>query len=91
LLWDLVALYPQARHLLLTDVGPERRGTGPNVALIAEAASRYPHCAIQASGSITSLDDLAQLKKAGAAGAIVGKALWDQRIALTEALGLARA
>jgi phosphoribosylformimino-5-aminoimidazole carboxamide ribonucleotide (ProFAR) isomerase len=31
------------------------------------------------------------VKKAGAAGAIVGKALWEQRIGLAEALDLARA
>ncbi len=91
LLWDLVALYPEAKHLLITDIGSEGASLGPNIALIEEAASRLPHAAIQASGGIASLDDLAALKKAGAAGAIVGKALWEQRIRLAEALELARA
>jgi phosphoribosylformimino-5-aminoimidazole carboxamide ribotide isomerase len=91
LLWDLVALYPEAKHLLITDIGSEVASVGPNIALIEEAASRLPHAAIQTSGGIASLDDLASLKKAGAAGAIVGKALWEQRIRLAEALEVARA
>jgi phosphoribosylformimino-5-aminoimidazole carboxamide ribotide isomerase len=91
LLWDLVALYPEAKHLLITDIGSEGASKGPNITLVEEAASRLPHAAVQASGGIASLDDLAALKKAGAAGAIVGKALWEQRIGLAEALELARA
>lgn len=90
-LWDLAAFYPEARHLLITDIGRDAMAGGPNVALIEEAAERFPKAAIQASGGIASLNDLGALKKAGAAGAIVGKALWEQRIQLSEALEFARA
>jgi len=82
-LWDIAALYPEARHLLLTDIGRDGMLAGPNFRLLEEAASRLPHLAIQASGGISSLDDLKRLRTAGA---VVGKALWEGRIDLAEAL-----
>lgn len=82
-LWDLAALYPDARHLLLTDIGRDGMLAGPNFALLEEASRRFPHLALQASGGISSLEDLRRLDTAGA---IVGKALWEGRIGLAEAL-----
>lgn len=82
-LWDVAALYPEARHLLLTDIGRDGMLAGPNFPLLEEAAERLPHLAIQASGGVSSLDDLRRLRTAGA---IVGKALWEGRIGLAEAL-----
>jgi phosphoribosylformimino-5-aminoimidazole carboxamide ribotide isomerase len=82
-LWDIAALYPEARHLLLTDIGRDGMLAGPNFELLEEAGRRLPHLAIQASGGVSSLDDLTRL---GTAGAIVGKALWEGRIDLAEAL-----
>lgn len=82
-LWDVAALYPEARHLLLTDIGRDGMLAGPNFELLEEAAERLPQLAIQASGGISSLDDLRRLRTAGA---IVGKAVWEGRIGLSEAL-----
>jgi phosphoribosylformimino-5-aminoimidazole carboxamide ribotide isomerase len=82
-LWEVAALYPEARHLLLTDIGRDGMLQGPNFALLEEAAARLPHLAIQASGGVSSVDDLKRLRTAGA---IVGKALWEGRIDLAEAV-----
>lgn len=82
-LWEVAALYPEARHLLLTDIGRDGMLAGPNFVLLEEAGRRVPHLAVQASGGVSSLDDLRALRTAGA---IVGKALWEGRIALAEAL-----
>lgn len=87
-LWDVAARFPEARHLLLTDIGRDGMLEGPNFALLEEAQERLPHLAIQASGGVSSIDDLRRLRTAGA---IVGKALWEGRVDLTEAVGLARA
>ena len=87
-LWDIASLYPNARHLLLTDIGQDGMLQGPNFALYDETERRLPQLRVQASGGVSSLDDLARLRTDGA---IVGKALWEGRIALEEALGLARA
>jgi phosphoribosylformimino-5-aminoimidazole carboxamide ribotide isomerase len=82
-LWEVAALYPEVRHLLLTDIGRDGMLAGPNFELLEEAAERLPHLAVQASGGVSSLDDLRRLRTAGA---IVGKALWESRIDLVEAL-----
>jgi phosphoribosylformimino-5-aminoimidazole carboxamide ribotide isomerase len=85
-LWDIAELYPEARHLLLTDIGRDGMLQGPNFELLKEAGERLPHLAVQASGGVSSLEDLAKLRTAGA---IVGKALWEGRIALEEAIRVA--
>ena len=90
-LWDVCAAFPAARHLLVTDIGRDGMMGGPNFALMREATARLPRMAIQASGGVAALDDLPVLTALGAAGAIVGKALWEGRFDLEEALALARA
>lgn len=82
-LWEAASLYPEARHILLTDVGRDGMLAGPNFALLEEAVERLPAALVQASGGVASLDDLRRL---GTAGAIVGKAIWDGRFKLAEAL-----
>jgi phosphoribosylformimino-5-aminoimidazole carboxamide ribotide isomerase len=85
-LWQVAELYTEARHLLITDIGRDGMMSGPNLELLTEAVERLPHLAIQASGGVASLDDIAALNGLGAAGAIVGKALWEQRFTLAEAV-----
>lgn len=85
-LWDVAARYPDARHLLVTDIARDGMMTGPNAALVAEATRRLPHLAVQASGGVATLRDLTALAATGATGAIVGKALWEARFTLVEAI-----
>jgi phosphoribosylformimino-5-aminoimidazole carboxamide ribotide isomerase len=85
-LWEIAGLYPAARHLLVTDISRDGMLSGPNLDLIARTAAALPHLALQASGGVATLNDLDRIRDAGAAGAIVGKALWEGRIALAEAL-----
>jgi phosphoribosylformimino-5-aminoimidazole carboxamide ribotide isomerase len=82
-LWDVASLYPEARHLLMTDIGRDGMLEGPNFELLEEASRRLPHLDIQASGGVASLADLCRL---GTEGAIVGKAIWEGRIDLAEAI-----
>jgi phosphoribosylformimino-5-aminoimidazole carboxamide ribotide isomerase len=82
-LWDVAAAFPEARHLLVTDIGRDGMMAGPNQALLAEVVERLPHMHVQASGGVSSLEDLSRLTTAGA---IVGKALWEGRIDLSEAI-----
>lgn len=87
-LWEAAALHPRIVHLLLTDIGRDGMLGGPNHALLDEAVDRLPNLKIQASGGVTSLLDLKRLRTDGA---ILGRAMWEERISLEEALGLARA
>ena len=87
-LWDVAGQFPNARHMLVTDIGRDGMLAGPHFALYQEIAERLPELKVQASGGVSSLADLERLRTDGA---IVGKALWEGHIALEEALGLARA
>jgi len=78
--------FPAVKHLLVTDIGRDGMLTGPNVPLIQAIVDWYPTVALQASGGVADLDDLAILAQCGAAGAIVGKALWEGRFTVAEAL-----
>jgi phosphoribosylformimino-5-aminoimidazole carboxamide ribotide isomerase len=87
-LWDIGELYPEARHFLITDIGRDGMLLGPNVELYEEIARQLPKAAVQASGGVAMMADL---KRLPTDGAIIGKALWEGRISLEEALGHARA
>jgi phosphoribosylformimino-5-aminoimidazole carboxamide ribotide isomerase len=83
-----LALYPEgtAPHVLITDVSRDGAMSGPNLPLLAETVSLRPDLRVQASGGVARLEDLAALREIGAAGAIVGRAIYEGRITLTEAL-----
>ena len=87
-LWDVASQFPNARHMLVTDIGRDGMLAGPNFVLYEEIAERLPNLKVQASGGVSTLADLERLRTDGA---IVGKALWEGRIQLEEALGLAGA
>lgn len=74
------------RHLLCTDISRDGAMSGPNLDLYSEITGRYPHLQLQASGGVSSLDDIEQLKPTGAAGVITGKALLDRRFTVAQAL-----
>ena len=87
-LWEVAGSFSEVRHLLITDIGRDGMLEGPNLALYQEVARRIPLAKVQASGGVSSLADLESLQTDGA---IIGRALWEGRILLEEALGLARA
>ena len=73
-------------HVLCTDISRDGKLTGPNMALYASLARKFPSLQIQASGGVSSLDDLRALRATGVAGAIVGRALYENKFTLKEAL-----
>ncbi len=85
-LWDAVAEFLDAglEHVLCTDVSRDGALCGPNVELYAEAVRRHPHIAWQASGGVRDAVDLRALAACGAAAAISGKALIEERIPIEE-------
>jgi len=74
------------RHLLCTDISRDGALNGPNLELYTDITGRYPGLQLQASGGVSSLADLQQLKPTRAAGVITGKALLDKRFSVAEAL-----
>ena len=87
-LWSYLDEFSQAGlvHLLCTDISRDGALTGPNTGLYQEITQRYPGLELQASGGVSSLEDLRTLTTTGAAGAITGKALLDGLFSVREAL-----
>lgn len=82
--------YPagSVRHLLVTDVSRDGALAGPNLSLMRAIADARPEIALQASGGVSELHDLIALKETGAHAAIVGRALYEQRFSLEDALAV---
>ncbi len=79
-----------AAALLYTDISRDGLHTGPNVGATAELA-RAVTCEVIASGGVGSLDDLAQLRDAGIASVVVGRAIYDRRFSVADAVRVAHA
>jgi phosphoribosylformimino-5-aminoimidazole carboxamide ribotide isomerase len=70
--------------LIYTDVTRDGMLQGPDVA--GALALRARGAAVIASGGVSSLEDLRRIADAGLAGAIVGRALYEDRFDLAQAL-----
>ena len=73
------------RHVVYTDISRDGMLTGPNVEA-TKALTEATGMDIIASGGMSSMDDLRRLHEAGVKGAIIGKALYENRINLKEAV-----
>ena len=81
---DEWSVWPAA-GLVHTEVDRDGTKSGPALGVLAAVCARYRGPVI-ASGGVTTLDDVAACAEAGAAGAIVGRALHDGSFDLHAAL-----
>lgn len=77
------------RHFICTDIRRDGTLSGPNLESLQELISAVD-ADIIASGGVGSLADIEAAREIGSAGAIVGRALYDGRVDLAEAIALAR-
>jgi phosphoribosylformimino-5-aminoimidazole carboxamide ribotide isomerase len=91
-LWDLLDSYQDGplKHVLCTNIARDGTLTGPDIPLYQQCQERYPALEFQASGGIASLNDLRHLANKKLAGAIIGKALYEQKFSVSEALAEVR-
>lgn len=71
--------------LIYTDIATDGMLQGPNLAAMSEMAAAVSLDVI-ASGGVSSAADVARLTETGVAGVIIGRALYENRITLPEAL-----
>ena len=87
---DALARFPSAAAFVITDIARDGMLTGPDVHGLAAAvdATDVP---VIASGGVASLDDIAALARiAGLGGIITGKALYEGRFTVADALDACR-
>ncbi len=71
-------------QIFCTDVSKDGKLEGPSLELYQRIIHRFPELIFIASGGVATLEDLEELKLIGCCGAIVGKAIYENRITLTE-------
>jgi phosphoribosylformimino-5-aminoimidazole carboxamide ribotide isomerase len=85
-LTDALASFPTAAAFVITDIARDGMLVGPDVDGLTEAAAST-EIPVIASGGVASLADLAALAAVpGLAGVITGKALYEGRFTVAEAL-----
>ncbi len=91
-LWAALDRYPAGtlKHVLITDVGRDGALTGPNLELLAEVLQRRPELKVQASGGVSSIEDILAAKAIGCDGAIVGRAIYEGRFTARQAIEAVR-
>jgi phosphoribosylformimino-5-aminoimidazole carboxamide ribotide isomerase len=73
------------KTFLITSIMKDGTLSGPDVDTFSEAR-RFPNVEIIVAGGIGSLNDLTALKQVGVEGTVIGKALYEGRFTLKEAL-----
>jgi phosphoribosylformimino-5-aminoimidazole carboxamide ribotide isomerase len=71
--------------IVYTDIAADGMLAGPNVPAM-QAMVQAVALPVIASGGVSTLDDVRRLRDAGVAGCIVGRALYEGRLRLSEAL-----
>ena len=71
-------------YVLCTDVAKDGMLAGPSLELYYELMEELPEIALIASGGVTSMDDIYQCAEFGCAAVVVGKAIYEGKIALKE-------
>ena len=78
-----------AAAVLYTDIGRDGMRTGPNLEATARLAATIKPCAVIASGGMSKLEDIHQVRKTGATAVVIGKALYEGAFTIEEVLAAA--
>ncbi len=85
-IYDFIRKYMDhgVKKIFCTDVSKDGKLEGPAIDLYKNITSKFPELFFIASGGVSSVNDLEELRDIGCKGAIVGKAIYEKRITLSE-------
>lgn len=85
-IYDFIEDYFQKglTQIFCTDVSKDGALQGPSTELYKSIVEKFPELRFVASGGVSSLDDVYRLQDVGCKGVIIGKAIYEGRIALDE-------
>ena len=75
-------------HVLVTDISKDGMMTGPNYDLYSFLKSKFPNLKILASGGIRDINDIQKLISIKIEHAVIGKAIYEEKIELMELLNV---
>lgn len=84
--YDFIKKYLDKKitQIFCTDVNKDGKLQGPSLELYKKILDRFPNFYFVASGGISSIKDLEELKHIGCSAAIVGKAIYENKIQLKD-------
>lgn len=84
--YDFIQKYLQfgAQQIFCTDISKDGQLNGPSISLYKKIISKFPDLKFVASGGVSSLKDIDDLREVGCSGVIVGKAIYENRISLAD-------
>ena len=85
-IYDFIRQYMEkgVKQLFCTDVSKDGKLEGPSTELYQHIITQFPTLHFIASGGVSSMNDIKELKRIGCAGVIVGKAIYEGKISLAE-------
>ena len=72
------------KQIFCTDIKKDGKLEGPSIELYQKIIEQFPALQLIASGGVSSLDDLIELEEIGCSAAIVGKAIYENKITISE-------
>jgi phosphoribosylformimino-5-aminoimidazole carboxamide ribotide isomerase len=72
------------KYVKVTDIKRDGLLEGPNFELYQELVDRFPNAYIAASGGVRSIEDIRKLMDMGLYAVIIGRALYEDKIKLSE-------
>ena len=72
------------KQIFCTDINKDGKLEGPSIELYQKIIEQFPNLHLIASGGVSSLDDLIELEEIGCSAAIVGKAIYENKITISE-------
>ncbi len=85
-IYDFIKKYTAygVTQMFCTDVSKDGLLQGPSIELYRKIMETFPSLYFIASGGVSTMQDLHELAAIGCTGAIIGKAIYEQRISLQE-------
>lgn len=71
-------------HVFCTDISKDGAMEGPSIELYKTIIEKFPELYFIASGGVSSMDDVFQLDNIGCHGVIIGKAIYEGKIKLSD-------
>jgi len=84
--FDLIENYKTkgVKQFFCTDISKDGLLQGTGIDLYKKILNSHPSINLIASGGVSSIEDLLQLREVGCSGAIVGKAIYEKKILLND-------
>jgi phosphoribosylformimino-5-aminoimidazole carboxamide ribotide isomerase len=85
-IYDFIRKYIDhgVKQIFCTDISKDGKLEGPAIDLYKNIISKFPELFFIASGGVSSINDLEKLRDIGCKGAIVGKAIYENRVKLDD-------